>query len=70
MTPTIVITFHLFLILMPDVEKDEYEMHRLQFKTQRGCLYFAEKLGQLRDPIAKKKQCRPVKNYIYPDEFL
>ena len=70
MTPTIVITFHLFLILMPDVEKEEFVVHKLRFETQESCLYFAERLDQVRDPIVRKKQCRPVMNYIYPDEFL
>ena len=66
MVPVIVTTFHLFLILVPDIEKEDYVIHRLKFETQDSCVYFAERLGQVRDPIARKKQCRPVTNYIYP----
>ena len=68
MTPSVVITFHLFLILLPDIEKEEYTVHRLQFEKQDVCLYFAKALDQVRDPIARKKQCRPTKNYTYPEE--
>ena len=68
MTPSVVITFHLFLILLPDIEKEEYVIHRLQFEKQDVCLYFAKALDQVRDPIARKKQCRPTKNYTYPEE--
>ena len=70
MTPSVVITFHLFLILLPDIEKEEYTVHRLQFEKQDVCLYFAKALDQVRDPIARKKQCRPITNYLYPEEFL
>ena len=70
MTASVLVTFHLFLILLPDIEKEEYSVHRLKFETQESCLYFAERLGQVRDPIARKKQCRPVTNYLYPEEFL
>jgi hypothetical protein len=66
MVPVIVTTFHLFLILVPDIEKEDYVIHRLKFETQDSCVYFAERLGQVRDPIARKKQCRPITNYIYP----
>ncbi len=68
MTPSVVITFHLFLILLPDIEKEEYTVHRLQFEKQDVCLHFAKALDQVRDPIARKKQCRPIKNYTYPEE--
>ena len=68
MTPSVVITFHLFLILLPDIEKEEYVIHRLQFEKQDVCLYFAKALDQVRDPIARKKQCRPIKTYTYPEE--
>ena len=68
MTPSVVITFHLFLILLPDIEKEEYTVHRLQFEKQDVCLHFAKALDQVRDPIARKKQCRPTKNYTYPEE--
>jgi hypothetical protein len=70
MTPSVVITFHLFLILLPDIEKEEYVIHRLKFETQESCMYFAERLDQVRDPIARKKQCRAITNYLYPEEFL
>ena len=68
MTASVLVTFHLFLILLPDIEKEEYVIHRLKFETQESCLYFAERLDQVRDPIARKKQCRPIKNYTYPEE--
>ena len=68
MTPSVVITFHLFLILLPDIEKEEYTVHRLQFEKQDVCLHFAKALDQVRDPIARKKQCRPIKTYTYPEE--
>ena len=68
MTPSVVITFHLFLILLPDIEKEEYVIHRLQFEKQDVCLHFAKALDQVRDPIARKKQCRPIKTYTYPEE--
>ena len=70
MTASALITFHLFLILLPDIEKEEYVIHRLQFETQESCMYFAERLDQVRDPIARKKHCRPITNYLYPEEFL
>lgn len=70
MSASVVITFHLFLILVPDIEKEEVVVHKLRFETQESCLYFAERLDQVRDPIARKKQCRPITNYLYPEEFL
>ena len=68
MSASVVITFHLFLILLPDIEKEEYVVHQLQFEKQDVCLYFAKALDQVRDPIARKKQCRPIKTYTYPEE--
>ena len=68
MTANIFITFPLYLILVPDIEKEEYTVHRLHFEKQDVCLHFAKALDQVRDPIARKKQCRPIKNYAYPEE--
>ena len=68
MKATIFITFPLYLILVPDIEKEEYTVHRLQFEHREVCLHFAKALDQVRDPIARKKQCRPTKNYTYPEE--
>ena len=68
MKATIFLTFPLYLILVPDIEKEEYTVHRLQFEKQDVCLHFAKALDQVRDPIARKKQCRPTKNYTDPEE--
>ncbi len=57
-------TYSLILILIRDIElSDEIRIKRLVFNNLNDCLQIAQALDQVRDPIARKKQCRT--NYTY-----
>ena len=57
-------TYSLILILIRDIElPDEIRLKRLVFNNLNDCLQIAQALDQVRDPIARKKQCRT--NYTY-----
>ena len=52
-------TYSLILILIRDIElSDEIRIKRLVFNNLNDCLQIAQALDQVRDPIARKKQCR------------
>ena len=52
-------TYSLILILIRDIElSDEIRVKRLVFNNLNDCLQVAQALDQVRDPIARKKQCR------------
>ena len=55
--------FVLFLITIPDIEKDDHAVHRMVFSYKQDCIEMAQALGQLRDPIIGKLNCVEVKNY-------
>ena len=57
-------TYSLILILIRDIElSDEIMVKRLVFNNLNDCMQIAQALDQVRDPIARKKQCRT--NYTY-----
>ena len=57
-------TDSLILILIRDIElSDEIRVKRLVFNNLNDCMQIAQALDQVRDPIARKKQCRT--NYTY-----
>jgi hypothetical protein len=52
-------TYSLILILIRDIElSDEIMVKRLVFNNFNDCIQIAKALDQVRDPIARKKQCR------------
>ena len=52
-------TYSLILILIRDIElSDEITLKRLVFNNLNDCMQIAQALDQVRDPIARKKQCR------------
>ena len=52
-------TYSLILILIRDIElSDEIRLKRLVFNNLNDCMQIAQALDQVRDPIARKKQCR------------
>ena len=54
-----IVTYSLILILIRDIElSDEIRIKRLVFNNLNDCLQIAQALDQVRDPIARKKQCR------------
>ena len=57
-------TYSLILILIRDIElSDEIRVKRLVFNNLNDCLQIAQALDQVRDPIARKKQCRTNLTY-------
>ena len=57
-------TYSLILILIRDIElSDEITLKRLVFNNLNDCMQIAQALDQVRDPIARKKQCRT--NFTY-----
>ena len=57
-------TYSLILILIRDIElSDEIRVKRLVFNNFNDCIRIAQALDQVRDPIARKKQCRT--NFTY-----
>ena len=57
-------TYSLILILIRDIElSDEIRLKRLVFNNFNDCIRIAQALDQVRDPIARKKQCRT--NFTY-----
>jgi len=57
-------TYSLILILIRDIElPDEIRVKRLVFNNLNDCLQIAQALDQVRDPIARKKQCRTNVTY-------
>tara|TARA_R100001163_G_C5006540_1_gene153899 strand:+ start:459 stop:689 length:231 start_codon:yes stop_codon:yes gene_type:complete len=55
--------FVLFLITLPDVQKDDHAVHRIVFSYKQDCIEMAQELRQLRDPIMGKPNCVEVENY-------
>ena len=55
--------FVLFLITLPDVQKDDHAVHRIVFSYKEDCIEMAQELRQLRDPIMGKPNCVEVENY-------
>ena len=55
--------FVLFLITLPDIQKDDHAVHRIVFSYKQDCIEMAQELRQLRDPIMDKPNCVEVKNY-------
>ena len=55
--------FVLFLITLPDIQKDDHAVHRIVFSYKQDCIEMAQELRQLRDPIMDKQNCVEVKNY-------
>ena len=53
----------LYLITLPDIEKDDHAMHRLVFSYKEDCIEMAQQLGQLKDPWVGKNNCVEVENY-------
>ena len=57
-------TYSLILILIRDIElPDQMSAKRLVFKDLNSCMQIATALDQVRDPIARKKQCRTNVTY-------
>ena len=57
-------TYSLILILIRDIElPDEIRLKRLVFNNFNDCIQIAQALDQVRDPIARKKQCRTNVTY-------
>ena len=57
-------TYSLILILIRDIElSDEIRVKRLVFNNLNDCMQIAQALDQVRDPIARKKQCRTTYTY-------
>jgi hypothetical protein len=57
-------TYSLILILIRDIELlEEIRVKRLVFNNLNDCMQIAQALDQVRDPIARKKQCRT--NFTY-----
>ena len=57
-------TYSLILILIRDIElSDEIRVKRLVFNNFYDCIQIAQALDQVRDPIARKKQCRTNLTY-------
>jgi len=63
MTPDVVY-FILYLITVPDIESDQRAIHRIYFENADECEYYAEMLGQEKDPIVGKKNCVKVDTYL------
>ena len=55
--------FVLFLITLPDIQKDDHAVHRIVFSYKEDCIEMAQELRQLRDPIMGKPNCVEVENY-------
>tara|TARA_R100001509_G_C4719305_1_gene166032 strand:+ start:338 stop:568 length:231 start_codon:yes stop_codon:yes gene_type:complete len=55
--------FVLFLITLPDIQKDDHAVHRIVFSYKQDCIEMAQELRQLRDPIMGKPNCVEVENY-------
>ena len=55
--------FVLFLITLPDIQKDDHAVHRIVFSYKQDCIEMAQELRQLRDPIMGKANCVEVENY-------
>tara|TARA_B100000085_G_scaffold65125_1_gene57911 strand:- start:146 stop:376 length:231 start_codon:yes stop_codon:yes gene_type:complete len=58
-----VMFYVLYLITLPDIEKDDHAMHRLVFSYKEDCIEMAQQLGQLKDPWVGKNNCVEVENY-------
>tara|TARA_E500000305_G_C3919412_1_gene187350 strand:+ start:466 stop:696 length:231 start_codon:yes stop_codon:yes gene_type:complete len=55
--------FVLFLITLPDIQKDDHDVHRMVFSYKQDCIEMAQALRQLRDPIIGKPNCVAVENF-------
>lgn len=55
--------FVLFLITLPDIQKDHHDVHRMVFSYKQDCIEMAQALRQLRDPIIGKPNCVEVENF-------
>ena len=56
--------FVLHLLLVPDITDHHIKMGRVHFHDHETCMYVAQSLQQVRDPIIGKANCVEVDNFI------
>ncbi len=56
--------FVLHLLLVPDIMESKVYMGRVHFYDHETCMYVAQSLKQVRDPIVRKLNCVEVDNFI------
>ena len=56
--------FVLHLLLVPDITDHHIKMGRVYFHDHETCMYVAQSLHQVRDPIIGKANCVEVDNFI------
>ena len=54
----------LHLLTVPDIMESEIHMGRVHFHDHETCMYVAQSLQQVRDPIVGKENCVKVDNFI------
>ena len=53
----------LHLLTVPDIMESDVRMGRVIFHDHETCMYVAQSLQQVRDPIARKSNCVEVDNF-------
>ena len=56
--------FVLYLLTVPDIMESDVNLKRVVFHDYETCMYFAQSVNQVRDPVARKQNCVEVKDFI------
>tara|TARA_B100001057_G_scaffold231658_1_gene231900 strand:+ start:296 stop:520 length:225 start_codon:yes stop_codon:yes gene_type:complete len=56
--------FALYILTVPDIMENNVNLKRVVFHDHETCMYVAQSLNQVLDPVAKKQNCIEVDNFI------
>ena len=56
--------FALYILTVPDIMENNVNLKRVVFHDHETCMYVAQSLNQVLDPLARKENCVEVDNFI------
>ena len=56
--------FALYILTVPDIMENNVNLKRVVFHDHETCMYVAQSLNQVLDPVARKENCVEVDNFI------
>ena len=56
--------FALYILTVPDIMENNVNLKRVAFHDHETCMYVAQSLNQVLDPVARKENCIEVDNFI------
>jgi hypothetical protein len=56
--------FALYILTVPDIMENNVNLKRVVFHDHETCMYVAQSLNQVLDPVSRKENCIEVDNFI------